>query len=634
MEKLIMHNHFKFILMLAFSLLLVTLSVHVAHAQDDEDKGRIYWSDRNTITRARLDGSDPEPLLLGVLLNNPVFSADGSKMYGIGSDGVIRRANLDGSGLTEVLAPGANPKNLLIDPVADKLYWLDNTSVRRVNVDGSVAESLAISLTNPIALRLDTVNGKIYWVDDDVNLRRANLDGTLVEPVYTAPDGKRVSCPAIDPTDNRVYWMLDESFFRGPMMRAYTDGSGVQTLPLDDICPIINVDNRKLYWVLRDFDDPDILRSDLDGTNVEKIVDDVDAASNGLAFDNAAGKLYWFEATILKSKIRRADLDGGPAEDLVPQGSNAQGLYLNLAQQKMLWMLRGILFSSDLQGDDAAPVLVGASVPGQLALDLEGDRIFWGDASSIRVAKLDGSDAKLYWSTSNDNTIGQSFGPELVATDAEEGKLYWVTLVITAATMTTPQVRYHVLMSGDLDGSNVQQETILPFADPFALDLVNNKVYGYLPVVESQSGSAEPGRELARANFDGSGVTGLGIMDTLSGFNLNLAVDGAGGKIYWTVGGTVATIQQANLDGSGQTEFMAGLNTPGLLQIDHNSGKIYWTNLPGGDANSTERANLDGTARETVIDDNVNALAFDPEGLGTPLPSQNLFLPLLIRQAQ
>ena len=633
-----MHNIPRLILTLTFSLLLATLSVHVARAQDDEDKGRIYWSRQNSITRAKMDGSDPETLLIGVLLHNPVFSADGSQMYGIGNDGVIRRANIDGSGLTELLAPGANPKNLLIDPAAGKLYWLDNTSVRRANLDGSVPETLVGSQTNPGGLRLDTVHGKLYWVDDEVHLRRANLDGTMLELVYTASDDNRVLCPAIDPIDNRVYWMLDESLFQGPLMRANADGSGVETLPLENFCPVINIDNRKLYWVHRDPNDGAIQRSNLDGSNIEVIVADADAASNGLTFDQADGKLYWYEANTINSKIRRASLDGGPAEDLVPMSANGQGLFLNVAQQKMLWMVQGVMFSSDLQGNDIATVLVGINVAGQLALDLEGDRIFWGDASSIRVAKLDSTDAEVYWTTTNDNTIGASFGPNVIAVDAEADKLYWITLVITPSTPTTPRIQTYLLMSGNLDGSGLQEEGVIPFTGPFALDLAHHKVYGYQEVIEEEPLPQQSTRELASADFDGSGVRGLGIFDNLSGFNLNLAVDGAGGKVYWTVGGTVATIQQANLDGSGQSEFMAGLNTPGLLQIDHKNGKIYWTNQPGGDANSTERANLDGTARETVIGDDMNAFAFDPEGLGTPLPpaqvDQNLLMPLLMKQAQ
>lgn len=633
-----MHNILRLILTLTFSLLLATLSVHVARAQGEDDDGRIYWSKTNTITRAKLDGSEPETLLIGVRLHNPVFSADGSQMYGIGNDDVIRRANIDGSELTELLAPGADPTNLLIDPDAGKLYWLDDTSVRRANLNGSMAETIVVSQTNPIGLHLDTVHGKLYWTEDEVHIRRANLDGTMLELVYTASDDNRVSCLAIDPTDNRVYWMLDEALFSGPLMRANADGSGVETLPLENVCPVINVDNRKIYWVVRDFDDAAIQRSNLDGSNIEVIVADADIASNGLTFDQAAGKLYWYESTIGNSKIRRASLDGGPAEDLVPLGANGQGLFLNVAQQKMIWLVRGVMFSSDLHGDDIATVLVGINVAGQLALDLEGDRIFWGDASSIRVAKLDGTQSEVFWTTTNDNTIGASFGPNVIAVDAEADKLYWITLVITDATQTTPQLRSYVLMSGDLDGSNLQEAGVIPFTAPFAIDLVNHKVYGYQQVMEEEPLPQQSARELASANFDGSGVSGLGIFDNLSGFNLNLAVDGAGGKIYWTVGGTVASIQQANLDGSEQSEFMAGLNTPGMLKIDHKSGKIYWTNKPIDEEYFTERANLNGTERETVIEDNVTALAFDPEGLGTPLPpaqeDQNLYMPLLMKQAQ
>jgi hypothetical protein len=400
-------------------------------------------------------------------------------------------------------------------------------------------------------------------------------------------------------------------------------------LPLEDICPVINVDNRKLYWVVRDLD-ASIQRSNLDGSNVEEIVADADIASNALSFDQAGGMLYWYESTLDQSKIRRVNLDGGPVENVVLLPTNPSGLYLNLAQQRMIWGIHGMLRSADLNGENAATILVGINTAGQLALDLEGGRIFWGDSWSVRVANLDGTELKIFWSEENISLSNFSFGPSLIQIDSEAGRIYWI---FRNTTVTTAQEAQDILHSAKLDGSDLKTEGKLPLTGPYALDLVNQKVYGYAPAPEEETIAQQQTRELTRVNFDGTAPEALGILDNQFGSFLNLAIDGAGGKVYWTVGGTEASIQQANLDGSEQSEFMADLSSPGLLKIDHRANQIYWTNVPGGDANSTERANLDGSARLTIIENNVNSLAFDAEGLGTPAPDQDdgdLLLPFIL----
>jgi hypothetical protein len=78
-----------------------------------------------------------------------------------------------------------------------------------------------------------------------------------------------------------------------------------------------------------------------------------------------------------------------------------------------------------------------------------------------------------------------------------------------------------------------------------------------------------------------------------------VAIDPAGGQIYWTnqSGGTV---RRAKLDGSSPPEtLVTGEPNPLGVALDVAAGKIYWTNLNIG---AVRRANSDGSSAETLVD--------------------------------
>ena len=78
----------------------------------------------------------------------------------------------------------------------------------------------------------------------------------------------------------------------------------------------------------------------------------------------------------------------------------------------------------------------------------------------------------------------------------------------------------------------------------------------------------------------------------------SVAVDAAGGKVYWCDADNFK-ISRANLDGSSAQDIITtGLAFPSAIALDTVHGKIYW-----GDQSSEEiwRANLDGQGAEMVL---------------------------------
>jgi hypothetical protein len=99
-----------------------------------------------------------------------------------------------------------------------------------------------------------------------------------------------------------------------------------------------------------------------------------------------------------------------------------------------------------------------------------------------------------------------------------------------------------------------------------------------------------------RSNLDGTGVTTLvSGMEQPTGPTL----DAAGGLMYWgNFGGK--DIRRSNLDGTGQTILVSGLTGACPPALDLANGKMYWADGPSGPGD-IRMANLDGTGQITLI---------------------------------
>ena len=139
-------------------------------------------------------------------------------------------------------------------------------------------------------------------------------------------------------------------------------------------------------------------------------------------------------------------------------------------------------------------------------------------------------------------------------------------------------------------------ETLVPNvknATSLAVDIAGGKLYW------TEKTSNRTGR-IRRANLDGSNVK---LVKNLTSVPHGIALDTTGGKIYLT--NSWGKVQRLNVNGSNfQPNLITGLDTPRGLTLDVSEGKVYWTEMSG----RIRRANLDGS--------NVQDVATD---LGTPM---------------
>ena len=181
-------------------------------------------------------------------------------------------------------------------------------------------------------------------------------------------------------------------------------------------------------------------------------------------------------------------------------------------------------------------------------------------------------------------TVG-AFTAEIPVTASRDESLMKIVWVSTAW--------MDKIQCANLDGTDI--ETLVTstqgLASPqgIALDVAGGKMYWTDTITV----------KIQRANLDGSDVQDL-VTQGLIGPPYGIALDVAGGKMYWTDFGP-SKIQRANLDGTDVETLVTstqGLVGPRGIALDVAGGKMYWTDFS---TDKIQRANLDGTDVETLV---------------------------------
>lgn len=164
----------------------------------------------------------------------------------------------------------------------------------------------------------------------------------------------------------------------------------------------------------------------------------------------------------------------------------------------------------------------------------------------------------------------------------------------------------------DVDGSNkiaitVDPASTLASGRGLAIDKAGGKIYW-----ANGCSGAVPCQTIARSNLDGSQSEILVDVKALNGtkgtFPQAVALDLIAGKIYWA--DQIDKIQRSNLDGSNPETILSGKSYKGIA-LDLIDEKIYWAEPI---LNRIERSNLDGTVVESLVFnlDNPQWVAVDP----------------------
>ena len=239
------------------------------------------------------------------------------------------RVDLDGSRQTTLVTippVGVTPRGIVLDVAGGKMYWAEGgTKIRRANLDGSGVVDLVTGLTTPRDIDLDLGAGKMYWTDSGTGkIQRANLDGTAVQDILTGLSTPRAG-PVLDLTAGKMYWTEDGS---NRIRRANLDGTAVQNLVTTGLSGpfgiALDLGAGKMHWT--DYLTNKIQRANLDGTAVQDLVTTGLLSPRGIELDLGAGKMYWVDYG--SSKLSRANLDGTGVVDVLTNLNAPNGVAL------------------------------------------------------------------------------------------------------------------------------------------------------------------------------------------------------------------------------------------------------------------------------------------------------------------
>ena len=163
-----------------------------------------------------------------------------------------------------------------------------------MDLNGSNLELLFEANTNPLVsyamvadLAVDTVHGKVYWTNTNGldSIGRANLDGSVMEVLVpdSAP-GYSYRELQLDVAGGKMYWTAND--FTRSIECANLDGSSAQLLVTGMGLALgfdLDLSAGKMYWANGDNSNPasegSIQRTNLDGTNLETLVADLNITS-------------------------------------------------------------------------------------------------------------------------------------------------------------------------------------------------------------------------------------------------------------------------------------------------------------------------------------------------------------------
>ena len=275
------------------------------------------------------------------------------------------------------------------EPIAQYIYWTEwgSGKIRRANLDGSNVQDIVDTGYYPVGITIDLSGGKIYWTDKTSNnhfdqnatnrVVRANLDGSDIEVLFS----ERNTVDSIftyfqivlDPTEGKIYW---SKFFNMPskenaILRANLDGTNVEEIITGGrISAGLTLDLSMGKLFLANCATERIQRANLDGSDVEDIIVITGPGCPlDIEFDVNGEKVYWVEPG---GRIHRADIDGSSTEELASGISHPHTIVFDSFTNKIYWTAHGdgSIHRANHDGSNIEVIISGLGGPVYLALDV------------------------------------------------------------------------------------------------------------------------------------------------------------------------------------------------------------------------------------------------------------------------
>ena len=184
------------------------------------------------------------------------------------SAGRINRANLDGTGVTEVASISAIPIGIAVDLDGKQLYWTNSRGrIQSANLNGKGIKNVMQDLPKPIDIALS--GGNVYWTQANGSIRFADL--TAKKTIHDISTEAQAAGSLVI-ADEKVYWTEKTGESAGTVNRANLDGTGAKQLISTDAAPMgiaVDIQRSSIYWT----DATGRIQSaNLDGSVIQQVV--------------------------------------------------------------------------------------------------------------------------------------------------------------------------------------------------------------------------------------------------------------------------------------------------------------------------------------------------------------------------
>ena len=468
----------------------------------------------------------------------------------------------------------SKPVCIKIDRINNKIYWSNEGSqaLNRCNFDGSNVETIS---NNSIAIQtidFDYKNGRIYWGDINVaKILSTNFDGSNQKSIYQNNDGGGVYGLVLLPENNIMYFTTGNSIYSSKL-----DGSGVKEILTNLDSPrnlILDTKKNEFYWEERPFiRTGNIKKSNIDGTNIQTVINTNSDSPQGFQIDFDELKIYWINGK--DSKLYKANLDGTNQElavELSPGGTSLiASLQLGGNKNEVFWSnyVKNNIQKTNIVSSETEIIIEDfLDNPYEIIVDNIHKNVFVTDYNNgILKSNYEGNEIEF---------VVKSSYIQGIAVDSNF--LYYY------------DNSKKEIVKANLDGSN--KTTLFSkvgFVKDIELDKKKNQIYW----IDGTD------RKIYKSNLDG--IDKQAIID--AGSNAwSLAIDEKNEKIFWSNRSIAkGEIMRSNLDGSNiETLTKGNSQYLGWIKINKSKDEIYWTENTIN--SSLYKINIDGTNQQLVL---------------------------------
>ena len=402
--------------------------------------------------------------------------------------------------------------------------------------------------------------------------------------------------------------------------------------PFEDIIPVattamtLDAMREKIYWA----HGKDIFQANIDGTGVEELgfYNQSQSGISGLAVDAVGKNIYWTHG----DEIKRGSIHDEEDQEILFQIRNlggsghdryAQGIALDPYTNEIYWFETEQFSEVESSGVDTW--LNGKNV-GSSRTAFGGPRHFpppqgvvvlpalsyveFTAESDVYNESTPTHDLTIRLSLPNGSSLTEDMhvdildtetGTAVVDTDYAAFPRTTITFPAGSPNGTTQSISLEILDNDEIETdetielrlSNAVGPALLGLNATHTVTIIDDDVDSPQKLYWVDSGSVDG---IHRSNLDGTNITTLVAGDFTP---QDIVVDVLRSKMYWSEFGN-NQIQSANLDGSEVELFATTISPPLGLSLDAEQQKMYW--IEGGATDKIQRANLDGTDQEILID--------------------------------